>query len=158
MTDDAVTAQLARQAQQLDDLEQAVADLRTGPPPPAAPLPAAKPATVSHPRWATLAEFVEHVIAPLYAQHLTGNGTWCASWWDHEDARVRLEAVWRAWEVLRLEPMTGIARWLRDVADPQMDRLRDRDRGPFRACGDGKHLTAPPLPIKSAPAGFWDQP
>ncbi len=73
-------------------------------------------------------------------QHLTGNGTWCASWWDHEDARVRLEAVWRAWEVLRLEPTTGIARWLRDVADPQMDRLRDRDRGPFRACSEGKHL------------------
>jgi len=29
VTDDAVTAQLARQAQQLDDLEQAVGDLRT---------------------------------------------------------------------------------------------------------------------------------
>ncbi len=154
MTDDAVTAQLARQAQQLDDLEQAVADLRTGPPA-SAPPPAAQPATVA-PRWATLAEFVEHVIAPLYAQHLTGNGTWCGSWWDHDDARVRLEAVWRAWEVLRLEPTTGIARWLRDVADPQMDRLRDRDRGPFRACGDGKHLAAPPLPVEKPPAGFWD--
>jgi len=147
-TDDAVTAQLARQAQQLDDLEQAVADLRTGSP------PAAQPATVAF-RWATLAEFVEQVIAPLCAQHLTGNGTWCASWWDHEDARVRLEAVWRAWEVLRLEPTTGIARWLRDVADPQMDRLRDRDRGPFRACSEGKHLAAPPLPVEQPPAGFW---
>ena len=83
---------------------------------------------------ATPAEFVEHVIAPLYAQHLTGNGTWCASWWDHDDALVRLEAVWCAWEALRLEPTTGIARWLRDVADPQVDR--DRDRGPFRACGE----------------------
>jgi len=31
MTDDAVTAQLACREQQLDDLEQAVADLRTGP-------------------------------------------------------------------------------------------------------------------------------
>ncbi len=156
MTDDAVTAQLARQAQQLDDLEQAVTDLRTAPPAAAGQSPAAQPATAAF-RWATLAEFVEHVIAPLYAQHLTGNGTWCASWWDHEDARVRLEAVWRAWEALRLEPTTGIARWLRDVADPQMDRLRDRDRGPFRACGDGKHLAAPPLPVNKPPAGFWDQ-
>ncbi len=77
MTDDAVTAQLTRQAQQLDDLEQAVADLRTAPPP--TQPPATQPATVPF-RWATLAEFVEHVIAPLYAQHLTGNGTWCASW------------------------------------------------------------------------------
>ncbi len=56
-----------------------------------------------------------------------------------------------------LEPTTGIARWLRDVADPQMDRLRDRDRGPFRAYGDGKHLTAPPLPIEQPPAEFWDE-
>jgi len=72
-------------------------------------------------------------------------------------ALVRLEAVWRAWEALRLEPTTGIARWLRDVADPQMDRLRDRDRGPFRGCGEGKHLTGPPLPGEQPPAGFWDQ-
>jgi len=58
MTDDAVTAQLARQAQQLDDLEQAVTDLRTAPPPAAGQPPAAQPATVVF-RWATLAEFVE---------------------------------------------------------------------------------------------------
>jgi len=38
-----------------------------------------------------------------------------------------------------------------------MDRLRDRDRGPFRACGEGKHLTALPLPVEQPPAGFWDQ-
>ncbi len=60
MTDDAVTAQLARQAQQLDDLEQAVTDLRTAPP------PAAQPATVPL-RWATLAEFVRGV-GPLGLQ------------------------------------------------------------------------------------------
>ncbi len=49
-------------------------------------------------------------------------------------------------------PSTGIARWLRDVADPQMDRLRDPDRGPFVACGD-RHLLPPPSP---APEGSWD--
>jgi len=79
VTDHAVTAQLARQAQQLDDLEQAVADLRTAPPPAAQ--------TAAPFRWATLAEFVEHVIAPLYAQHLTGYGTWCASWFGGTTTR-----------------------------------------------------------------------
>ncbi len=59
--------------------------------------------------------------------------------------------------MLRLEPTTGIARWLHDVADPHMDRLRDRDRGPFRACGEGKHLAAPALPVEQPPTGFWDQ-
>ena len=53
------------------------------------------------------------------------------------EARVRLHAVWRAWESLRLDPAIGIARWLWDVADPQMDRLRNPDQGPFVACGEG---------------------
>ncbi len=60
-------------------------------------------------------------------------------------------------ETPKLSPTTGTARWLRDVADPRMDRLRDRDRdrdrGPFRACGDGKHLTAPPLPTEQPRPG-----
>jgi len=43
-----------------------------------------------------------------------------------------------------LEPTTGIARWLRDVADPQMDRLRDRDRGPFRSGPAATASTSPP--------------
>jgi len=59
---------------------------------------------------------------------------------------VRLPAVWRAWESLRLDPAIGIARWLRDVADPQMDRLRNPDEGPFVACGD-RHLLPPALPL-----------
>jgi len=47
----------------------------------------------------------------------------------------------------------GMARWLRDVADPQMDRLRGPS-GPFRACGD-RHLVPAPLPLRQAPATFW---
>jgi len=70
------------------------------------------------------------------------------------EARVRLHAVWRAWESLRLDPAIGIARWLRDVADPQMDRLRNPDPGPFVACGD-RHLLPPALPLSPAPGGFW---
>jgi len=58
---------------------------------------------------------------------------------------------WRAWETLRLDPSIGIARWLRDVADPQMDRLRDPDKGPFTACGD-RHLLPDPLPLRQPPA------
>jgi len=67
---------------------------------------------------------------------------------------VRLGAIWRAWETLRLDPSIGIARWLRDVADPQMDRLRDPDRGPFTACGD-RHLLPEHLPLVDAAPGFW---
>ena len=106
--------------------------------------------------YGSLPEFVEAVIAPLYAKHGTSGGGWCASWWAHEEARVRLGAIWRAWETLRLDPSIGIARWLRDVADPQMDRLRDPDRGPFTACGD-RHLLPDPLPLQQPPADSWEE-
>jgi len=66
-------------------------------------------------------------------------------------ALLRLGAVWRAWETLRHNLSIGIARWLRDIADPQMDRLRDPDRGPFTACGD-HHLLPEPLPLQPLPA------
>ena len=55
---------------------------------------------------------------------------------------------------LRLDSAIGIARWLRDVADPQMDRLRNPDQRPFVACGD-RHLLPPALPLSPAPGGFW---
>jgi len=116
-----VQALLTRQAQQLSDLEHTVADLRATGTPPAGP---AEGQAVPF-LYGSLPEFVEAVVAPLYAKHGTSGGGWCASWWAHEEARVRLGAVWRAWETPRLDPSIGIAWWLRDVADPQMDRLRD---------------------------------
>jgi len=145
-----VAAILERQVQQLDDLEHTVADLLTG-------QGAAGSAVLEGPaapfRWSSLPEFVEHVIAPLYAAHLVSGGGWCEQWYEHVEARIRLGAVWRAWETLRLDPHVGMARWLRDVADPQMDRLRGPS-GPFRACGD-RHLVPAPLPLREAPATFW---
>jgi len=139
VTPDEIQALLRRQAQQLDDLEHTVTDLRATSNPPAGPAQdQAAPFLYS-----SLPEFVEAVIAPLYAKHGTSGGGWCTSWWAHEEARVRLGAIWRAWETLRLDPSIGIARWLRDVADPQMDRLRDPDQGPFTACGD-RHLLPDP--------------
>ena len=126
MTPAEIQALLTRQAQQLDDLEHTVADLRATGNPSAGP---AQGQAVPF-LYGSLPEFVEAVLAPLYAKHGTSGGRWCASWWKHEEARVRLGAIWRAWETLRLDPSIGIARWLRDIADPQMDRLRDPDRGP----------------------------
>ncbi len=125
MTPAEVEAILERQSQQLDDLEHTVADLLTSqskagsavPDEPAAPF-----------QWSSLPEFVEHVIAPLYAAHLVSGSGWCQQWYAHVEARIRLGAVWRAWETLRLDPHVGMARWLRDVADPQMDRAAGTER------------------------------
>lgn len=151
MSPDELAAQVARLLDQVADLEQAVADLQmtrtttagitAGT---AAPDAGSGQARVCD----DLSGFVAQVIAPLYATHLTGgNSAWCPRWLEHDEAVVRLSAVWTAWETLHREPDLGMARWLRDVADPQLDRLRDPDRGPFRACSDGRHLSAPPLPL-----------
>jgi len=145
-----VQALLTRQAQQLDDLEHTVADLRDAGDPLAGPAEGQAVAFL----YGSLPEFVEAVLAPLYAKHGTSGGGWCANWWAHEEARVRLGAIWRAWETLRLDPSIGIARWLRDIADPQMDRLRDPDRGPFTAWGD-RHLLPDPLPLQQ-PSASWE--
>lgn len=84
------------------------------------------------------------------------NRTWCPQWWRHPEAIIRLEALWRAWEHLRLEPATGMSVWLRDHADHHMTVLLDPD-GPFKDCrpdkGHGARLE--PLPLDQPPEGLF---
>ena len=80
-TPEEIAAVLTRQAQQLDDLEHTVADLRATL---AGTAAATEDATPFH--YAALPAFVEAVIAPLYAAHSTDAGGWCARWWDHDEA------------------------------------------------------------------------
>lgn len=85
-----------------------------------------------------------------------GGCTWCPEWWRHAEAISRLEALWRAWEHLRLDAATGISLWFRDHADPHMAMLLDAD-GPFKRCsptkGHGRELD--PLPLREPPAGLF---
>src|SRR5579875_3030989 len=43
---------------------------------------------------------------------------WCERWWDHPEAVLRLDALWRTWEAAALDPVHGAADWLRDYLDP----------------------------------------
>lgn len=70
-------------------------------------------------------EFVEF-IAALYAHEVSDQQThwrWCSHWFHHTEAVARLEACWKAFEVLRLDPGTGASVWFRDHADPCMTAL-----------------------------------
>ena len=58
----------------------------------------------------------------------------CPSWWDHPEAVQRIEALWRAWESLRLDGGTGMNTWWVDHADPQLAQLCNPDIGPFGHC------------------------
>jgi hypothetical protein len=99
----------------------------------------------------SLEEFVAVYLLPLYRRGVSGQGTtWCAEWWRHPEAWVRLDALWRSWEYLRLDPATGMSVWLRDHADPHMAVLLSAD-GPFRGCKPQEHARRPLAPLPTTP-------
>lgn len=109
----------------------------------------------------TVEAFVRELLAPTYRRHLDGGRTrtWCPQWWNHAEAITRLEALWRAWEFLRLDPATGVSVWLRDHADHHMAVLMDAD-GPFKGCTPEKGHSdrLKPLPVEEPPDGLFTAP
>jgi hypothetical protein len=117
-------------------------------PGPLAPDPAPGPAGLYFP---SLPAFVEEYLALTYRRAMsTHSATWCAQWWRHPEAVVRLDALWRAWEHLRLDPATGMSVWLRDHADHHMAVLLSSD-GPFHGCSPDKHTARPLAPLACEP-------
>jgi len=107
----------------------------------------------------SLEGFVTRYLLVMYRRAVSGNDTtWCGEWWRHPEAIVRLEALWRAWEYLRLDPATGISVWVRDHCDFHMRVLLSAD-GPFRGCTPDAHATRPvrPLPSKAMPDGLAER-
>ena len=126
---------------------------------PVAPFGDEEPAPLHYP---TLVVFVEEFLVDLYRRPLGSTSVaWCAEWWRHPEAITRLEALWRAFEYLRLDPATGISVWLRDHVDPHMSVLLSPD-GPFKACrvddderGRGHSNSLKPLPVITPPPGLF---
>lgn len=107
------------------------------------------------PFYGSLLEFVTEGFAPVYCRATSPTVRWCASWWDHAEALYRLEALWRSWELYRLEPRLGIASWLRDYLDPQLSVLTSAT-GPFAQCTDDRHSPVKPLRTDPPPAHYFD--
>ena len=108
--------------------------------------------------YASVEEFVREQLAPMYRRSLDGSErTWCPEWWRHAEAISRLEALWRAWEHLRLDPATGMSVWFRDHADHHMAILLDSN-GPFKRCSAERgHVERQldPLPLVEPPEGLF---
>jgi hypothetical protein len=125
----------------------------------APPSPAGDPAPAPTLYYPTVEAFVHQLLAPTFRRHLDGGrtSTWCPQWWRHPEGILRLEALWRAWEFLRLDPATGMSVWLRDHADHHMAVLMSHD-GPFKGCSSEKgHSTRlQPLPLEEPPVGLFD--
>ncbi len=106
--------------------------------------------------YASVDEFVREYLVNVYRRRVGPRGSrrWSAEWWRNAEAIIRLEALWRAWEHLRLDGATGMSVWLRDHADPHMAMLFDPD-GPF-AGSDDENRAGAPLPYAPPPAGLFD--
>jgi hypothetical protein len=145
--DQAITDQLTEQQwQQLDQAaRQVVTDLFT------------PPALEPPPRlyYATVDDFVREFLCPTFRRPV-GPGTplrWSARWWESAEAIIRLDAIWRAWETLRLDAGTGLSVWLKDHADYHLTILMS-PTGPFRHSEDTAKITEP-LPYEPPPVGLF---
>ena len=110
------------------------------------------------PMYGDVEEWVREVFAPVFARSIGGPVKWCAQWWAHGEAVLRLEALWRSWEIHRLDPGRGMATWLRDFADNQLAALL-ADGGTFRTCTPDSHLPMAALSLTPAagPGGLTTQ-
>ena len=79
---------------------------------------------------------------------------WCERWWDHPEAVLRLDALWRTWEAAALDPVHGVADWLREYLDPGLSVLLS-PAGPFAGCQEGTHAGPSALPVSPTPPKWW---
>lgn len=109
-------------------------------------------------KYSSVDEFVREYLRDVYVRRVDGrHRAWAARWWDYDEAVIRLEALWRAWEHLRQDPSTGMSVWWRDHADHHMAVLMDPD-GPFAMATDGEEnhsRRGQPLPYLPPPEGMF---
>src|ERR1022692_2911284 len=125
------------------------AGLIAGPPVPDGDSEAPEPVYTAVEDWVT-----DHFLR-TFRRTLGGEYRWCGLWWRHDEAVSRLTALWHAWEVLRLQPGTGIATWYRDHLDHQLPILMGA-RGPFCQCSETAHRDPREAAATPAPPGWWD--
>ena len=101
---------------------------------------------------------VEHIYANTFIRRLGQTQRWCASWWAHAEAIVRLEALWRTWEAAAASDNgAATAEWLRIYLDPLNGPLLGPD-GPFSSCTPERHSESEPMWVTAPPAGYWREP
>ena len=152
MTDDDLTSRL----EAAQHLAQTSAELLKEQAEPSLALPKHSGGGAPGPYCTSLEEWVTSVFCPTFARRSTPTFRWCGEWWRHSEAISRLEALWRSWEALRLDPLYGMATWYRDHLDHQLAILTAA-AGPFADCDPTRHF--PPesdrLAHTPAPDDWW---
>lgn len=99
-------------------------------------------------------EFFREYLRKVYIRRVNGQATvWEARWWEVDEALVRIESLWRAWEFLRQDASTGTSVWFRDHVDHHMAVLMHSE-GPF-AGSEAKTRRGEPLPHEEPPVGLF---
>lgn len=130
---EAVEAHLARVTAEVADLSAAlVPNAETG------GMSSGPDAVVVEPVFPTLTDWVEQYYLPVFTRPIGGTIRWCDQWHAHPEATLRLEALWRSWETLRLDPNLGMTTWLTHYADHLVATLL-ASHGPFARCGPQRH-------------------
>ncbi len=99
-------------------------------------------------------EFFEQFLSEVYRRDVVNGGQkkWCLMWWKHSEAVLVVDALWRSWEKLRVDPGTGMSVWKKDHADHHMNVLFDPN-GTFQDCSvKNGHRPLPPIPSDPIPA------
>ena len=117
--------------------------------------PAPGAADAPEPMYDELADWVSDHFVPVFRRTLGGEYRWCGQWWEHDEAVSRLKALWHAWEVLRLQPGTGIGTWYREHLDHQLPILLGA-RGPFYQCSETVHREPREAAARTLPAERTD--
>ena len=100
-------------------------------------------------------EFVREYLRHVYKRKIDGrHAFWSPRWWKSDEAIARLEALWLAWEHLRLDTTTGPSVWWRDHADPHMSMLMSSS-GPFAKEIDVTATVLEPLPHEEPPEALF---
>ena len=110
---------------------------------------------VPEPVYTAVEDWVTGYFLPMFRRTLGGEFRWCAQWWQHGEAISRLTSLWHAWEVLRLQPGTGIGTWYREHLDHQLPILMGA-RGPFYQCSENAHREPHEAAAAPAPGEWWD--
>lgn len=120
-------------------------------------VPQRRPKTPPANLYPDVAAWVAGFLSPMYARdwdEMDRERRWCSTWWLHTEAVVRLEAMWKAWELLRHDPGSGASTWLLHHADPGLAALTS-PAGTFRRCKPGQHRISSPLVLDEPPPGLF---
>lgn len=100
--------------------------------------------------------WVTHVYVTTFIRRDSERLRWCARWWQHPEAIVRLTALWLTWEAARLaEDPHPMADWLWRYLDSIGPLLHSPD-GTFSDCDPEECQVTAPMRVEPAPANWWD--